>query len=650
MKRVLLWALCSVVAISGAAYAKKSSPPTSTAKTQTSSLSNADLNFLALRDAVRNDSAARVAQLADLLSNYEISSYVDYYRLKSRLRVASEAEFRDFFQRYPNSAIGDRLRNDWLLDLGFKRQWALFDEQFPLFELNDDIQLKCYDLLSKSLKGQRVADDARALLISPKEYGEGCAALMASLVELKQFSEQDIWAQMRLALDTGATAQVRRIGALLGINARQLSAVIDSPAQTVAHGPGNTALERQLFILALGRNARTSGHALSAQALNRVAHKLSTSERAQAWAQIAYPAAQSLAPNAMEYWRNSEGAQLSQEAAQWRVRTALRVGDFSLVKTSIEAMPAELRADPTWIYWLARALMAEAGGNELPATAEKLLRSISEQRHFYGQLALEELGHKITAPVAAEKPSALEMTQASNNAGLKRAMKFFAMGLRFEGTRDWNWELRKMNDRQLLAAAELARRHDLLDRMVNTSDRTKAEFDFQQRFPAPHYEVMHSVSAKLELDKAWAYGLIRQESRFILNAKSSVGASGLMQLMPATAHWVANKIGLRSFESHQVNDIQTNITLGANYLNIVLKGLDNSQTLASAGYNAGPGRPKTWRASLPRAVEGAVFAETIPFLETRTYVKNVLSNATYYAALFDKKPQSLKSRLGTVTP
>ncbi len=651
MKRVLPWALllCCVVAASSPAHAKKSTA-TAPAKAQFSTSSNADLNFLALRDAVRNDSVARVAQLADLLANYEISSYVDYYQLKSRLRVASEAEFREYLQRYPNSAIGDRLRNDWLLDLGFKRKWALFDEQYPLFELNDDLQLKCYDLLSKALKGQRVTDDARALLISPKEYGEACTALMANLAELKQFTEADLWAQLRLSLDSGATASARRLAPLLGLSERQIGALIDSPSQTVAHGPGNTTIEHQLYIAALGRNARSSGHLLTAQALLRVASKLSKQERAQAWAQIAYPAAQSLAPEAMDYWHNSEGAQLSHEAAQWRVRSALRAGDFTLVKTSIEAMPADLRADPTWIYWLARALMAEAGGHEMPATAERLFNSIAEQRNFYGQLALEELGHKITIPPTAEKPSAAEMAQAANNPGLRRAMKFFAMGLRFEGIREWNWELRKMSERQLLASAELARQNNLLDRMVNTSDRTKTEFDFQQRFPAPHLDVMQPISAQLNLDKAWAYGLIRQESRFILNAKSHVGASGLMQLMPATAQWVANKIGLQGFASHQVNDIQTNITLGANYLNIVLKGLDNSQTLASAGYNAGPGRPKTWRASLPRAVEGAIFAESIPFLETRTYVKNVLSNATYYAALFEKKPQSLKARLGTVTP
>ena len=234
--------------------------------------------------------------------------------------------------------------------------------------------------------------------------------------------------------------------------------------------------------------------------------------------------------------------------------------------------------------------------------------------------------------------------------GFARALKFFEMNMRFEGVREWNWELRGMNDRELLAAAEYARRKNVLDRMVNTSDRTRGEYDFTQRFPTPHRDLMVSATNALGLDMAWTYGLIRQESRFVMNARSSAGASGLMQLMPKTAKWVARKIGMDGFSPGDVNDPKTNIALGTSYLKMVLDDLDGSQALASAAYNAGPKRPKNWRSTLTRPVEGAIFAETIPFTETRGYVKNVLSNATYYAAMFENRPQSLKSRLGSVSP
>ena len=282
--------------------------------------------------------------------------------------------------------------------------------------------------------------------------------------------------------------------------------------------------------------------------------------------------------------------------------------------------------------------------------AAELFGRIAGQNNFYGVLADEELGHQVTIPPPGAPVSAAELAAVAANPGFQRAVKFFNLGLRFEGTREWNWELRKMNERQFLAAAEFARQNDMLDRMVNTSERTKVEFDYTQRYPSPHNDIMHPATQTLGLDKAWVYGLIRQESRFIRDAQSNVGASGLMQVMPATGKYVAKKIGLTDFVQNMLSDVRTNILLGTNYLNMVLGGMDGSEVLATAGYNAGPGRARAWRAALTRPMEGAIFAETIPFNETRGYVKNVMTNATYYGALFDNKPQSLKARLGIIRP
>ena len=234
--------------------------------------------------------------------------------------------------------------------------------------------------------------------------------------------------------------------------------------------------------------------------------------------------------------------------------------------------------------------------------------------------------------------------------GLQRAIALFRLGWRPEAVPEWNFSLRGMNDRELLAAAALAREAHIYDRVVNTSLRTQSDIDFSQRFIAP-FEGRVTEKAKLvNLDPAWVYGLIRQESRFITDARSHVGASGLMQLMPATAKWVAKKIGMADFTPGSVNDFDTNTVLGTSYLSMVLKDLGGSEVLASAGYNAGPGRPVQWRSKLLGPVEGAIFAETIPFTETRLYVKNVLSNAAYYAAMFTGQPHSLKQRLGTISP
>jgi soluble lytic murein transglycosylase len=205
-----------------------------------------------------------------------------------------------------------------------------------------------------------------------------------------------------------------------------------------------------------------------------------------------------------------------------------------------------------------------------------------------------------------------------------------------------------MGDRELLAAADFACQREVWDRCINTSERTKSFVDMEQRFPMPFRDAVVRRAGEIGLDPAYVYGLIRQESRFIMDARSHVGASGLMQVMPATARWTARKIGLANFSVDQLNDHATNIAIGTAYLKLALDDFDGSQALAAAAYNAGPGRPRAWRNG--PVFDAAIWAENVPFSETRDYVKKVLSNATNYAALLSSQPQSLKARLGTVGP
>lgn len=618
--------------------------PASAAKKQQILVSDDD-RFMALRNAAFHDDAANARAYAAALSQFDIPSYVDYYQLRPRIISASATEIKDFLNKYEGSAIADRLRNDWLLVLGQRSDWANFDQQYPLFVVGDDTQLKCYALLSRAIKQQNVAADARDLLTSPNNYGHGCYALVTYLSESGQFSEADVWTQIRLAAEYGALQPAQHLAKLVNVTDKQLSAAFEKPATVLKRAPESNKISRALFIIALGRAAKTDPED-AADTFSRYETKFTDTERAQAWAQIALQSSLKLQPEASNYWQRANGAILSREAYQWRARSALRAQDWAQLKLAINAMPPALQAEPTWVYWLGRALKAEGKNDE----AQRLFASIADQLHFYGQLATEERGQKIGIPITAKPVTADELSAISKNPGLQRALRFYAMNLRLEGTREWNWELRKMTERQTIVAAELARENNLLDRMVNTSDRTKTELDFNQRYPTPFNEPMYKATQSLNLDMAWVYGLIRQESRFVMGAKSQVGASGLMQVMPNTARYVAKKMGLSGYVANQVNDVETNIALGTNYLNMVLTDLGGSQALASAAYNAGPGRARAWRASLTRPVEGAIFAETIPFNETRGYVKNVLANATYYAALLEKKPQSLKARLGTVVP
>jgi soluble lytic murein transglycosylase len=326
------------------------------------------------------------------------------------------------------------------------------------------------------------------------------------------------------------------------------------------------------------------------------------------------------------------------------VRAALRAGQWATVRDTIDRMSAAARQEATWTYWYGRSLAALGE----PDGSRAYFLRIAGQPDFYGLLATEELGYVITPPEAMHEPSDEEVEAARRDPGLARALELIRLGIRTEGVREWLFSIRSLDDTRLLAAAELARRAGVYDRAISTADRTKRLHNFALRYPVPFRDVFGEYARTQGLDEAWVMGLVRQESRFIAEARSSAGAAGLMQVMPRTARFVAAKIGLRNYRPASVTDIETNVTLGTGYLKMVLDQLGHP-VLASAAYNAGPARARRWR-DPERSLEGAIYAETIPFGETRDYVKKVTANAVFYAAMLEKKLTPIKARLGTIAP
>jgi soluble lytic murein transglycosylase len=608
---------------------------------------------VAAREAYERKQWSALGMAAPQARGDVLADYPQFWLLNYQLWNAPAAQFpkadvQRFLQENPNTYLAERLRGNWILAATRRGD---FQTARDLGVLPDaGAQTQCAMLEARHMTGQRARAQEALDVFKP---GTDCWNLYDQLVADGVLGWEQLQPQFRAAIEVNELPNARKFAAYLFDTEDQKTydVLMKSPMKWLTRQDHKRIgrNEKELVTVALARLARQDLDVGDNYLRREWAPDLTKSDLAWVRSQFALIAALNLDSRADAWYRQAGNAvDLTEYNAAWRVRSALRQPniDWRWVEDSIHHMPKSQQQEPVWIYWKARADAARGRHEQ----ARRGYASIADQYNFYGQLAAEELGRSITVPPRPAPVTDAEMSEARANASLRRAIHLFRLGWRSDAVGEWNFALRGMSDRQLLAAAELARAEDIYDRVVNTSERTRQEVDFTQRYIAPFEGRVTAQADSIGVDPAWVYGLIRQESRFVMNARSHVGASGLMQLMPATAKWVARQIGMADFTPTSVNDFDTNTILGTNYLNIVLQGLDGSQVLASAGYNAGPGRPKTWRAKLSHPVEGAIFAETIPFTETRLYVKHVLSNATYYAAMFSGQPQSLKARLGEIAP
>ena len=627
------------------------------ANAQVPALNKGDEVILDMSQAFKKNDKNRLSALLPKSRGHVLEPLAAYWEMRARLDTAPESEIRSFLTSYAGSYYEDRLRNDWLLQMGKRRDWAGFTAEYPRYRMRDDRELRCYALATEAMNSKAdVAEEAKRLWYSLRETDDGCTYVADHLHSGKQINGLDLWRKARIAMDAN---RPRAAQAAVDIEAPRLSEQV----ALIHADPGKyldkrilaiTKSRKELAVLALIRLAAKDPDEAADLLSRRWSVQLSPEERNWTWAVIGKQASWKLQENAASHFAKvQKDSDLNDDLLSWKVRAALRQGQWRQVLTATQAMSPESQKDPTWVYWRARAMLATAQDAIQKQEAQALLRSIASVKGFYEQLALEELGQSITAP---ERPLALttqEKAAAQTNPGLQRALYAIQIGLRPEGNREWNYSTNLhtpggMNDRELLAAADLACQRQVWDRCINTSDRTKEAIDFDQRFPMPLREIVVRRAGEIKLDPAYVYGLIRQESRFIMDARSHVGASGLMQVMPATAKWTAKKIGLTSFTPEQITDREVNVAIGTGYLKLVLDDFEGSMPMATAAYNAGPSRPRNWRNG--PVIEAAIWAENIPFQETRDYVKKVLSNTTNYAAILTRQPQSLKARLGMIGP
>ena len=613
-----------------------------------------DEGFLQARAAYDKKNAIALSDYVQQLQNqhYILAPYADYWLMLLNLEETDNQTVTEFLNTYSEYPFADRLRGEYLKKLGKNEDWESFSNEIVNYQL-EDAAVACYAAESSAILGDvSVLAGAKSLWMQPKEQVANCGSMYDRMQASGALTEEDIWARFRLSLAdnriTLAKAIAKRSKSFEPSQAKLIDSAYASPSAVLAKKSISfrTRFGRELNLFALNRMAKTnSQQALSA--FNKVSDLFQSEDISYFYGRLALQAAQRHEPQAVQWFKlavgsGSNGTELSKDQLAWSVRAALREKNWTQVINMVSKMQPEQLQEGAWRYWKARALKAKNQTLE----ANTLFAKLSTERHFYGWLAQEELEGFISAPLSKYKVTEAEVGEIANTAAFQRAEALQRVDLRLEAKSEWVQATKDFDDKKLLAAAEFAARKKWYDLAILTADKTTETHNFAQRYPTPYRDLMKPAAGEQEVDEAWVYGITRQESRFMHYAKSGVGASGLMQLMPATAKWAASRAGISNYRSSMIHELGTNIALGTYYMSYTKDLMNGQEVMATAAYNAGPNRAKKWMAATP--LEGAIYAESIPFTETRLYVQKVMANAHIYAHQLGLKPMTLKQRLGVI--
>jgi soluble lytic murein transglycosylase len=611
-----------------------------------SALASPDSDFKAARDNYQKGRIDRFEQIAARIpADYPLQPYLNYWHLKAD--NATPDELLAFIARYPESPLSQRLRADLAGLYALAENWPEFRKQYRALS-HPTQELVCYDLQLRLREGElKAAQEGSDLWHTGNDLPASCDDLFAALFTQGRLNLEDRYQRLRLALENDNLDLAQALDAQLPDGEH-----MDANALAMAQRHGDELIQafserraqREAALYALTLFARLDPPG-AARVWQQNAGKYPEAEQRYGWGQIALHAARKHDPLALEWFARAgpvTSAAYNEAQAKWHARAALRAGNWVELYQTIQAMPAKMQDESVWRYWKARAL--KALNAVFPANA--LFARLSQEYDYYGLLALEELPPRLESRPSYYHVTPDDLQAAERNPGLQRALLLRKLDFPGDAQEEWNYALRGMSDQQLLGAAELALREGWHDRAIYAANQTKTEHNFDLRYIAPYRDLASAYAQENGLDEAWVYGLIRQESRFMSYAHSRAGARGLMQIMPTTAKWIARQMGLDGRAHKKVGNPDTNLRFGTYYLKRIFDSLDESDVLATTGYNAGPTRARRWQADTP--LEGAIYVESIPFQETREYVKRVMTNAMFYRSRFGGESRTLKDRLGTI--
>ncbi|SQF97820.1 soluble lytic murein transglycosylase [Paucimonas lemoignei] len=579
---------------------------------------------------------------ASALADYPLEPYLAYDELTARLKTASNPEIEKFLAEHGDLPQANWMKLRWLRWLAERGDWQPFVKYYdPKMNF---VELDCLYgqyLLGHGKKAEGYAS-AEKLWMTGKSLPAACDGFFAQWATDGQLPEQKRWQRAKLAATAGnyplATTLVNSLNSLapqgkLLLEIAKKPEMLNNPAQ---FAPVDEAMS-DVVGLGLRRLAKQDPQK-AMEMLDGYSAKMhfSHEEQVQIAKEIGLTLARRYDGRALEVMTKYDPDLRDNTVTEWRLRLLLRLGQWEDAYELTRRLPKDLADTNRWRYWEARSLeLAQPKSPLIPS----LYKDVAKERDFYGFLAADRTQSSYQLNNKPLLLSQALITKVRNTPGVRRALEFHARGQIVDGRREWYHVSRHFSRDEMVAQAKLAYDLKWYFPAIRTISQAQYWDDLDIRFPMAHRETLVREAKVRGLHSSWVFAITRQESAFMDDARSGVGASGLMQLMPATAKETARKFSIPLASPQQVLDPDTNIQLGAAYLSQVHSQFNGNRVLASAAYNAGPGRVRQW-------LKGAnhlafdVWVESIPFDETRQYVQNVLSYSVIYGQKLNS-PQPL---------
>ncbi|MCW8907615.1 MAG: transglycosylase SLT domain-containing protein [Sedimenticola sp.] len=605
-------------------------------------------DFLKAERALVAGDTIRYEKLSGQLKSYPLYPYLEYRKLLQQIDSLDSSRVERFLSSYADSPLAWRLRQKWLLELARRERWWTY---LVFYKPKMGSTLQCHYLtaLLETGKTRQALDRAEAVWLHGRSRPEACDTILETWIEAGELTPELAWQRVSLAMQASQGGLANYLKRFLSDEQKQWLAAwrdlqrhperITQPQPALASSPSLNRITLDAFTRLTRRDSE-----LALKAWPALRERLDKSGRYQAQRALLRGLIASDHPQRLARLDTFTPNNSDHGMHESRLRAALKEQDWTRLLKWIDTLPPELKGSDRWRYWRARAL-AESGQQE---AAESLLREVAEERSYHGFLAADRLNLSYRYDDNAIDLEQAGIDRLARKPGLLRARELFQIGRYIDARREWRMVVGKLNRLDLKRVSKLAQSWGWHDRAIFTLARTGYWDDLVLRFPLEHQALVRENSSASALDSAWVFAVIRQESAFSPDAHSPAGAMGLMQLMPATARFIARKEKLKPPRRSQLVRPELNIRLGTAYLNHVFRKLGEHQVLATAAYNAGPHRVVKW---LPEhTLPADIWVELIPYNETRRYTERVLSYAAIYDQRMQRPLQRLASRMPPVRP